>query len=68
MAGLGRRTHYRKHLTDSVLFDKPEPQENERIAKVVATRGSNQFDVLVASSKNSVLAILPTKFNKLVLN
>ena len=69
MAGLGRRTHYRKHLTDSVLFDKPEPQENERIAKVVATRGSNQFDVLVASSKNSntpQLAILPTKFNKLV--
>jgi probable RNA-binding protein EIF1AD len=73
MAGLGRRTHYRKHLTDSILYDFPEPTDNERIAKVVATRGSNQFDVLLAateggstSSEKPQLAILPTKFNKLV--
>lgn len=74
MAGLGRRTHYRKHLTDSVLHDLPEPSSDERIAKVVGTRGLNQFDVLVASSSTStneqqrepVLAILPTKFHKLV--
>lgn len=73
MAGLGRRTHYRKHLTDAVLFDLPEPTDNERLAKVVATRGSNQFDVrLVADylskdvDKTVVLAILPTKFRKLV--
>lgn len=49
MAGLGRRTHYRKHLTDSVLHDFPEPQADERIAKIVATRGGNQFDILVAA-------------------
>jgi probable RNA-binding protein EIF1AD len=79
MAGLGRRTHYRKHLTDSVLHDLPEPKENERIAKVVATRGGNQFDILVAESESTTtnnaddvkkntpqLAILPTKFHKLV--
>ena len=72
MAGLGRRTHYRKHLTDSVLYDLPEPKEDERIAKVVATRGGNQFDIILASSKGSDagnqsgLAILPTKFHKLV--
>jgi len=74
MAGLGRRTHYRKHLTDSVLYDLPEPKEYERIAKVVATRGGNQFDIILAetSSSNteiintSGLAILPTKFHKLV--
>jgi len=76
MAGLGRRTHFRKHLTDAVLFDLPEPASNERIGKVVATRGSNQFDVLIAAAskevakengdKNTVLAILPTKFRKLV--
>jgi probable RNA-binding protein EIF1AD len=51
MSGIGRRTQYRKHLTDSVLFDSPEPQSNERIAKVVATRGSNQFDVRLARTK-----------------
>ena len=81
MAGLGRRTHYRKHLTDSIIYDFPEPGENERIAKVVATRGSNQFDIILPinndesesnddnqqeSARESHLAILPTKFNKLV--
>lgn len=66
MAGLGRRTHYRKHLTDSVLHDFPEPQEDERIAKVVASRGSNQFDVLLPHQEKTMLAILPTKFRKLV--
>jgi len=72
MAGLGRRTHYRKHLTDSVLYDLPEPKEDERIAKVTATRGGNQFDIILAAPSNSNtdnpkgLAILPTKFHKLV--
>lgn len=77
MAGVGRRTHYRKHLTDSVLNDFPVPTETERIAKVVATRGGNHFEILLASSsgqqddlsldeRKSVLAMLPTKFRKLV--
>lgn len=68
MAGLGRRTHYRKHLTDEVLYDFPEPRQNECIAKVVATRGGNQFDIFVDGSEDSApkLAILPTKFRKLV--
>ena len=69
MAGLGRRTHYRKHLTDSVLFDTPEPNPpHSQLAKILATRGSNQFDVKLANAKTGQqeLAILPTKFRKLV--
>jgi translation initiation factor IF-1 len=66
MAGLGRRSHYRKHLTDAVLHDLPEPEQGECIAKVVATRGGNQFDVLVAGGDTPRLAILPTKFHKLI--
>lgn len=91
MAGLGRRTHYRKHLTDSVLHDLPEPKDDERIAKVVSTRGGNQFDIVLAvpappsttttelrvsgnnnnngsysGGRTPQLAILPTKFHKLV--
>jgi probable RNA-binding protein EIF1AD len=70
MAGLGRRTHYRKHLTDAVLNDLPEPKEHERIAKVVATRGGNQFDILLSTTveedRTPQLALLPTKFHKLV--
>ena len=65
MAGLGRRTHYRKHLTDQVLFHLPEPEKADHVAKVVSTRGTNQFDVKLAGGRD-VLAILPTKFCKLV--
>lgn len=51
MAGAGRRSHYRKHLTDSVLNDLPEPDitKGERIAKVLATKGGNIFEVIVAA-------------------
>ena len=51
MAGLGRRSHYRKHLTNSVLNGYPEPGDGERIAKVVGTRGSNQFEVVLSISR-----------------
>lgn len=55
MAGLGRRTHYRKHLADSVQFDFPEPNNsNQRIAKVSGTRGSNQFELVVAPHCSSL--------------
>ena len=55
MAGSGRRTHYRKHLTDAVLNDLPEPDEGlgRRIALVVGTRGGNMFDVVVAPLTSS---------------
>lgn len=55
MAGLGRRSHYRKHLTDSVLNDLPEPDEisGQRIARIVGTRGGNMFDIVVAPLSSS---------------
>lgn len=53
MAGLGRRSHYRKHITDSVLNTCPEPGEGERIAKVVGTRGSNQFEIILSDTKST---------------
>eukprot|EP01083_Nonionella_stella_P044703 120289_1 len=74
MSGLGRRSHYRKHLTESVWNDLPEPTTNERIAKVLGTRGSNQFELIIGPEtpasvvldKTPQLAILPTKYRKLV--
>lgn len=58
MAGLGRRSHYRKHLTDAVLHDLPEPDESlgQRIARVVGTRGGNMFDVVVAPTSSTSAA------------
>jgi len=45
MAGSGRRSHYRKHLTDAVLHDLPEPDETigQRIARIVGSRGYDKF-------------------------
>jgi probable RNA-binding protein EIF1AD len=66
MSGSGRRSQYRKHLTDAVLHDFPEPREGEQVAEIVATRGGNQFEIQTPTSKSPQLAILPTKFHKLV--
>lgn len=67
MSGAGRKSQYRKHLTDAVLHDLPEPEEGQQVAQVVATRGGNQFEIQTAQhSSTPQLAILPTKFHKLV--
>lgn len=51
MSGSGRKSHYRKHLQNSVLNEFPEPKGDERIAKVVSSsRGGNFFDVVVPPS------------------
>jgi hypothetical protein len=60
-------------LTDAVLNDLPEPKEHERIAKVAATRGGNQFDMLLSTTvleeedrTPQLTLLLPTNFHKLV--
>lgn len=45
MAGVGRRTLYRKSVTDDYLNSTPEPGENEEIVLVRAPRGSNIIEV-----------------------
>ena len=71
MSGLGRRSHYRKHLTESILTSLPEPTQTERIGRVKGSRGGNIIELEFKSSVGregvtSSLALLPTKFNKLV--
>ncbi|CAM9377175.1 unnamed protein product [Choristocarpus tenellus] len=65
MAGLGRRTLYRKSVTDNYLNSLPEPGDDEEIALVQAPRGSNIIEILLASGEQA-LAILPTRFRKLI--
>lgn len=45
MSGSGRKSSYRKTITDSVLYGDPEPGENESIVKVVSLKGSNLMEV-----------------------
>jgi len=47
MAGSGRRTAYRKHITDETLNALPEPdfKAGERVARVIQSRGGNILEV-----------------------
>lgn len=45
MAGVKRRSKYRKNVESDVLDGMPEPGEGELIVRVVASRGSNLMDV-----------------------
>eukprot|EP00903_Cladosiphon_okamuranus_P020028 g18396.t1 len=65
MAGVGRRTLYRKSVTDDYLNSTPEPRENEEIALAQAPRGSNIIEIMLATGEPS-LALLPTRFRKLI--
>ncbi len=49
MSGLGRRSHYRKHLTEEILSGFPEPEDGDCIARVVCSRGGNIIEVDVSS-------------------
>ena len=65
MAGIKRRTAYRKVVTDDVLYGTPELGEGQRIAIVVQSHGGNLLAVRT-DSDGTGLAILPTKFRKLI--
>ncbi len=44
MAGVRRRTKYRKSTMKSVEEEFPEPQEGEYIVMALASRGDNIFE------------------------
>ena len=72
MSGANRRSQYRKHLTQQVLNEFPEPDVTAReyIAQITASRGGNLLEIQVGKdedeSESVELAILPSKFHKLV--
>ncbi|KAK8803305.1 hypothetical protein WA158_000999 [Blastocystis sp. Blastoise] len=65
MSGTKRRTNYRKSVTKSVMDDYPLPEEDEVVARINHSRGGNIFEVLCQNNEVS-LALLPTKFKKLI--
>lgn len=65
MSGAGRKTQYRKSVTDDFLHSDPVPGENEFIMEVVESRGSNIFEVKAPDGKKE-LTMLPKKFHKLI--
>jgi len=65
MSGAKRRTKYRKRVEDDVLYGEPEPEENQCIVVVVASRGGNLLEVCNDEGAKA-LCRLPTKFRKLI--
>jgi translation initiation factor IF-1 len=65
MSGSGRKSQYRKSVTDSFLNDNFVPSETEKIVRVLGNRGDNTFEVQL-SAEGKALARLPNKFNKLI--
>ncbi|KAL9647131.1 hypothetical protein ABK040_004847 [Willaertia magna] len=56
----------RKNIQHTLFEEFPEPNENQNIVRVVSTRGTNQIEVEYPITKEKILVILPTKFNKLI--
>lgn len=65
MSGAKRRTPYRKQVTDSVLYELVVPTDSQRVAVVLRSHGSNILEVQCEGGDIG-LAMLPTKFRKLV--
>lgn len=72
MSGAGRRSAYRKHVTEEILNGLPEidAAAGERLAKIGGARGGNLYEVMAVEQDGAVgdaaLAILPQKFHKLI--
>ncbi|KAF0981098.1 hypothetical protein FDP41_012886 [Naegleria fowleri] len=56
----------RKNIQNTLFDEAPEISETQSIVRVVSTRGTNQIEVEYPVTKERILVILPTKFNKLV--
>ena len=65
MSGAKRRSGYRKTVQDDVLHGLPNLGPSDSIAAIVKGAGSNLFEV-VFSDGSHTLAMLPSKFRKLV--
>ena len=65
MSGSKRNSQYRKGATSDFLRDDVELAEDDLIAQVVSSKGSNLFDVRV-SGGDLGLAMLPNRFRNLI--
>lgn len=70
MSGVKRRSKYRKNVTQDVLYNFPEPTENQGIGQIQRSLGSNLLQILYLNTTTQTMeegiARLPTKFRKLV--
>lgn len=51
MSGSGRKTNYRKSVTNDLLNDEVKLEENDEIACIVGSRGTNIFEIVLPTKK-----------------
>ena len=56
----------RKNIQNTLFDEAPEITDSQSIVRIVATRGTNQIEVEYPGTRERILVILPTKFNKLL--
>jgi len=74
MSGAKRSSKYRKSVTEEYMNAFPEPEEDEVIARVRASRGANVFEVELlgvgardqGASPRAQLALLPNRFKNVI--
>lgn len=71
MSGAKRSGKYRKSVTDEYINSYPEPEEDEAIARVRGSRGSNIFEIDILSEASDPttkveLALLPNRFKNVI--
>ena len=67
MSGAGRKSKFRKSVTDEFLTSLPEPGEGEHVCKIAGSRGSNMFEIALRDDDTSgSLALLPNKFKNVI--
>ena len=70
MSGAGRKSGYRKSVTDAYEIGQPEPSINEIVGRVKGCLGGNMFDIELPLSsshyKPSCSVVLPSKFRKVI--
>mmetsp|Transcript_37107 Transcript_37107/g.37783 ORF Transcript_37107/g.37783 Transcript_37107/m.37783 type:complete len:202 (+) Transcript_37107:166-771(+) len=65
MSGSGRKSGYRKKITDEFLHSDIDPADGEDIVRIKCSRGTNIFEI--ENRYGDVeLAMMPNKFKKLI--
>jgi translation initiation factor IF-1 len=66
MSGCGRRSQYRKGVTNQYLdADDIELTEKDQVVQITGNRGANAFSILLANGE-AAIAKLPNKFHKVL--
>ena len=66
MSGSKRKSSYRKGVSSNYDQIDPDIVDGDCIVRILANRGSNQFDIQFPNTLGSKICILPNRFRNLI--